>query len=228
MTESVLKNISATTWKYKEPKQRFTCLREPFYITKFAPLKFTYNGKEYEEDFNIFPKRKDNHILIGRKFMEEQNTKGVNEIKEWPRQTGKETKEETMCELLERLCSVNNKKIEDIHCTIPTLSNEKVSGGSYQIPYAEEEKINEEINRLLDLGYIRPSKSLWLNKMKPVPKDNGRYRITLNFIKLNKLVVLDQYLLPNMEEMLYKLKGQKFFSKIDLKERFYYTSSKRK
>jgi hypothetical protein len=57
--------------------------------------------------------------------------------------------------------------------------------------------------------------------MKPAVKPNGNLRMTLNLIKLNQLVPLDRYSLPNMEEMIYKFNGQQIFSKIDLKEGYF-------
>ncbi|KAF9752819.1 Retrovirus-related Pol polyprotein from transposon opus [Nosema granulosis] len=75
----------------------------------------------------------------------------------------------------------------------------------------------------MKLGYIVPSNSSWLNKVKPVIKPNGDLRLTANFILLNNLVILDKYSLPDMMEMIYKLKDKKFKTKIDLKDGFYQT-----
>ncbi len=52
-------------------------------------------------------------------------------------------------------------------------------------------------------------------------KEDGKIRLTTNLIKLNQIKPLDRYSLPNIEEILAKLKGFEYFSKVDLKEGFF-------
>lgn len=77
------------------------------------------------------------------------------------------------------------------------------------MPQAYEEKIEEEVKRLLKVEYIRPSQYAWFNNVRPVMKTDGSIRLTTNLIRLNKLAKLDRYSLPNIDEIIYKLKDQK-------------------
>jgi hypothetical protein len=74
-----------------------------------------------------------------------------------------------------------------------------------------EAKVDKEIRRLLEKGYIRESRSSWLNYVKPVDKPEGGVRLTTNLVKLNNLVELNSYSLPRMEEILNILRGQEIF-----------------
>lgn len=212
MSETVANQIKRNIQTYDNPKVRYTCIKTSFYIKNYVLTKFIYKGKEEQARFDILPNRKDEFIIIGRQFM-------VNLTKDNSVNTA--TGENEIEELLEKLCNRQVTEEIDYKCHIPTRPGDVATGGTYFISYAEEKQINEEISRLLKLGYIRPSTSMWLNKLKPVIKPNGTLRITLNLIKLNQLVSIDRYSLPNMEEMIYKLNGQKIFSKIDLKEGFF-------
>jgi RNase H-like domain found in reverse transcriptase/Reverse transcriptase (RNA-dependent DNA polymerase) len=106
-------------------------------------------------------------------------------------------------------------------CEIKTPAESKVIEKIYPLPRKLEEGIDEAIQELLTKGYVRKSESTWLNNIRPVIKPNGKIRITTNLIALNKLVELDKYSLPNIEQILYNLHGMKFFSKIDLKDGFF-------
>lgn len=54
-----------------------------------------------------------------------------------------------------------------------------------------------------------------------VPKPNGDLRLVVDFRRLNDITVKNRYPLPNIEEMLDRLQGSTYFSKIDLKDAFY-------
>lgn len=109
----------------------------------------------------------------------------------------------------------------DEKCEIRTKKGYRVVDVPYKIPQAMEIKVEEEIERLLKKGYIKESKSSWLNNVRPVLKKDGSVRLTTNLMKLNDIVELDSYSLPRMEEILSNLRNKKVFTKIYLKEGFF-------
>lgn len=96
-----------------------------------------------------------------------------------------------------------------------------ITQGTPLIPQAIEAKVDETIEQLLALGYIRVSNSSWCNRIRPVEKEDGSIRLTTNLIKLNQKVPLDRYSLPKIEEIIHGLNGFKYFSKIDIKDGFF-------
>jgi hypothetical protein len=50
-----------------------------------------------------------------------------------------------------------------------------------------------------------------------VQKKNGKWRIYVDYRELNKITVRNQYPIPRIDDLLDQLKGEKFFSNIDLK-----------
>lgn len=83
-----------------------------------------------------------------------------------------------------------------------------------------EISVEKAINELISKKYIRQSSSTRLNNIRPVVKPDESIRVTTNLVAFNKLVKLDRYSLPNIYKMLYNLRDDSEFSKIDLKNCF--------
>lgn len=90
------------------------------------------------------------------------------------------------------------------------------------VPYAYRKKVEEEIERLLHLGILEPvSHSEWATPVVPVLKSNGRIRLCGDFkLTANKATELEQYPLPNVEDLFSRLSGGVSFSKIDLSDAY--------
>ncbi|KAF9762721.1 Retrovirus-related Pol polyprotein from transposon [Nosema granulosis] len=122
--------------------------------------------------------------------------------------------------LVKILCKKGERRVKNYECRITTRPDEIVVTKPIKIPKAIEEKVEFKVQRLLNLGYITPSNSTWLNRVRPVVKDNEKIRLTANLMALNNLVILDKYSLPDMMETLYKLNEKRYKTKIDLKMDF--------
>lgn len=53
-------------------------------------------------------------------------------------------------------------------------------------------------------------------------KKTGELRLCIDFRELNKLLVRDNYPLPNVEDLLDSLHGKRYFTILDLKDGFYH------
>ena len=79
---------------------------------------------------------------------------------------------------------------------------------------AEAEKMLRE---LLELGFIRPSRSPWGSPMFLVEKPDGSKRMVIDYRALNASTVRNRYPLPRTDELFDQLAGARYFSKIDLR-----------
>jgi hypothetical protein len=86
------------------------------------------------------------------------------------------------------------------------------------IPFALQEAVNAELERLEKEGIIRSvSNSEWASPIVIVPKPDGRIRICADYKKtVNPVVVPIHYPLPTAEELFIKMQGGQKFSKLDL------------
>jgi hypothetical protein len=77
-------------------------------------------------------------------------------------------------------------------------------------------ELKEQLQELLDKGYIRPSASPWGAPVIFVPKKDGTQRMCVNYRSLNKVTIKNKYPLPRIDDLFDQLKGGCVFSKIDL------------
>jgi hypothetical protein len=86
------------------------------------------------------------------------------------------------------------------------------------VPYALKEKIDKELDRLLSLGVLKPVEhSEFASPIVPVLKKDGSIRLCADYsVTINKQLIVDQYPLPTVNDLLAKLHGGIQFSKIDL------------
>ena len=58
-------------------------------------------------------------------------------------------------------------------------------------------KVKEEVERLLQAGFIRPAMSVeWLSNIVPILKKNGKLHVCIDFRNLNTTTPKDEYLMP--------------------------------
>jgi hypothetical protein len=74
----------------------------------------------------------------------------------------------------------------------------------------------EQLQELLDKGYIRPSASSRGAPVIFVPKKDGTQRMCVDYRSLNEVTINNKYLLPRIDDLFDQLKGACVFSKIDL------------
>ena len=73
-----------------------------------------------------------------------------------------------------------------------------------------------KVQRLLDANIIREVKySEWLANVVLVPKKNGKMRMCIDFIDLNKACKIDPFPLPRIDTSVDKVAGHKCFSLLD-------------
>ena len=77
-------------------------------------------------------------------------------------------------------------------------------------------KVKEEIERLLQAGFIRPARYVeWLSNIVPVLKKNGKLRVCIDFRNLNTASPKDEYPMPIADVLVDGVAGHKIFSFMD-------------
>lgn len=90
----------------------------------------------------------------------------------------------------------------------------------YPVSPAVEKEIFKEIDRMLQLGVIEPSKSAWSSPMRLVMKHN-KVRLCLDARRVNAVTKKDAYPLPNIDGIFARLPKANIISKLDLKDAFW-------
>ena len=86
------------------------------------------------------------------------------------------------------------------------------------VPYSLREKIEQEIDRLVDTGVIEPVRfAEWATPVVPIVKKDGSIRLCGDYkVTLNRETLTESYPLPRIDDMLASLAGGTSFSKLDL------------
>uniref|UniRef100_A0A8C1YTF7 Gypsy retrotransposon integrase-like protein 1 n=1 Tax=Cyprinus carpio TaxID=7962 RepID=A0A8C1YTF7_CYPCA len=86
----------------------------------------------------------------------------------------------------------------------------------YRVPEACRQAIEEEIQQMLKLGVIDPSRSPWSSPIVMVPKPDGTLRFCNDFCRLNEVSEFDGYPMPRVDELLDRLGRARYISTLDL------------
>lgn len=109
---------------------------------------------------------------------------------------------------------------------IITTDDIPTSSKLYRNPPVHNREIAKQIEEMINSNIITPSVSpynspLWIVAKKDDSKGNKRWRLVIDFRKLNEKTVGDAYPLPQINEILDQLGGAKYFSIFDLASGFH-------
>ena len=79
------------------------------------------------------------------------------------------------------------------------------------------DRIKEEINRLLQAGFIQPCRyAEWVSNIVPVEKkDSGKIRVCIDFRDLNRATPKDEYPMPIADMLINDASGHRVISFLD-------------
>lgn len=111
--------------------------------------------------------------------------------------------------------------VRDIEHEIRPTDDVPIAQQPYRMSPVEADQLQKLTKELLDKKFIVPSKSPWAAPVLFVKKKDGGLRMCVDYRKLNAVTVRNNYPLPRIDDLLDRLSGSKFFSKIDLCSGYY-------
>ena len=96
-----------------------------------------------------------------------------------------------------------------------------ISKAPYRMTPTELKELKEQLQDLLDQGFIRPSVSPWGAPVLFVKKKDGTLRLCIDYRELNKVTIKNKYPLPRIDDLFYQLQGASVFSKINLRSGYH-------
>ncbi|XP_050217605.1 uncharacterized protein LOC126668454 [Mercurialis annua] len=91
----------------------------------------------------------------------------------------------------------------------------------YRMAPAELKELKNQLEELLNCGFIRSSVSPWGAPVLFVKKKDGSFRLCIDYRQLNKVTIKNKYPLPRIDDLFDQLQGAKYFSKIDLRSGYH-------
>lgn len=114
---------------------------------------------------------------------------------------------------------------------IQTKDEIPIYAKTYRYPEIHKNEIQTQINKMLEQKIIQPSHSPWNAPVWVVPKklDNSgkrKWRLVIDYRKLNDKTIDDKYPIPNITDLLDKLGKCNYFSTLDLASGFHQVEMK--
>lgn len=113
-----------------------------------------------------------------------------------------------------------------ITAEIRTTDENAVFTKSYPYPQALKSEVTKQIEKLLKDGIIRPSKSpynapVWVVPKKVDASGEKKYRLVIDYRKLNEKTINDRYPIPDTSSILANLGNNKYYTTLDLASGFH-------
>lgn len=100
---------------------------------------------------------------------------------------------------------------------------EPVAQRMYRIPFTLREKVEKKLDELESQDIIERvnDQTPWVSPVIVVPKPNGDIRLCVDMRQANKTIIRERNPIPTVDEILYKMNGGEWFSKMDLRYGFH-------
>jgi len=90
-----------------------------------------------------------------------------------------------------------------------------------RLPLSKKQALEDEVDKMLGEGIIRPSDSPWASPVVMVTKKDGTCRFCIDYRRLNGITRKNAYPLPRIDESLDSLGGNKWFCTLDLQSGYW-------
>ncbi|CAF3854072.1 unnamed protein product [Rotaria sp. Silwood1] len=104
-----------------------------------------------------------------------------------------------------------------IQHTINSGDSLPVSSRPYPRTIEQRRELQDEIQKMTQTNQIRPSNSLWSSPVIIHKKKDGGIRFLVDYRKLNSVTKKDCFPQPTTEDLLHRLGGHRFYTKLNLK-----------
>ncbi|GJV16030.1 putative reverse transcriptase domain-containing protein [Tanacetum coccineum] len=96
-----------------------------------------------------------------------------------------------------------------------------VARAPYRLALSEMKELSEQLQELSNKGFIRPSSSPRGAPVLFVKKNDGSFRMCIDYRELNKLTVKNRYPLSRIDNLFDQLQGSSVYLKIDLRSGYH-------
>lgn len=117
-------------------------------------------------------------------------------------------------------CNVYKQQLQIKPGSVPSYSK------PYRVPFEQREEVKKQINKMLEDDIIEAAASPWSAPILIVPKKSApgeqkKWRLVIDYRKVNLDIVDDKFPLPNITDIFDSLAGAIYFSHLDLAQGYY-------
>lgn len=117
--------------------------------------------------------------------------------------------------------------VTDIYSPVIKVKTEvqPIYSKPYRLPNSRRSEVEKQINKMIDENIIEKTTSAWNSPILLVSKksseDTKKWRLVIDYRKVNTAVQDDKFPLPNIDEIIDALAEARYFSHLDLSQGYY-------
>nr|GEY42869.1 putative reverse transcriptase domain-containing protein [Tanacetum cinerariifolium] len=96
-----------------------------------------------------------------------------------------------------------------------------VARAPYRLAPSEMQELSNQLQELIDRGFIQPSTLPWGAPVLFVKKKDRSFRMWIDYRELNKLTIKNRFPLPRIDDLFDQLQGSSVYSKINLRSGYH-------
>ncbi|GFW80229.1 retrovirus-related Pol polyprotein from transposon 412 [Trichonephila clavipes] len=116
------------------------------------------------------------------------------------------------------------KKTVNIELDIALTDDEPIFHKPRRLPFAERDIVDAQVDEWVKNGIVEPCSSPYASQVVVVKKKDGKSRVCIDYRRLNRKLIKDNYPLPLIDDILDCLQNAKIFTTLDLKNRFFHVA----
>ncbi|GFT44426.1 transposon Tf2-11 polyprotein [Trichonephila clavipes] len=109
-------------------------------------------------------------------------------------------------------------KTVNIELDIALTDDEPIFHKPRRLPFAERDIVDAQVDEWVKNGIVEPCLSPYASQVVVVKKKDGKSRVCIDYRRLNRKLIKDNYHLPLIDDILDCLQNAKIFTTLDLKK----------
>ncbi|GFV81656.1 retrovirus-related Pol polyprotein from transposon 412 [Trichonephila clavipes] len=112
-------------------------------------------------------------------------------------------------------------KTVNIELDIALTDDEPIFHKPRRLPFAKRDLVDAQVDEWVKNGIVEPCLSPYASQVVVVKKKDGKSRVCIDYRRLNRKLIKDNYPLPLIDDILNCLQNAKIFTTLDLKNGFF-------
>ncbi|GFV77912.1 hypothetical protein TNCV_661 [Trichonephila clavipes] len=115
-------------------------------------------------------------------------------------------------------------KTVNIELDIALTDDEPIFYKPRRLPFAERDIVDAQVDEWVKNGIVEPCSSPYASQVVVVKKKDGKSRVCIDYRRLNRKLIKDNYPVPLIDDILDCLQNAKIFTTLDLKNGFFHVA----